>query len=170
VNAFGSHDLGNGVTPQDVALGLTANVRSTGVTFVYVGSCTGNGAGAGAAMTIWGNNGQQKSSGSAGYCNGGQTFAATSMIWDEYIRNAYCSSPLGGASAYRAEVFGQFSEWVSIPAEYMQCISGQTPEGPPAPNQVVPVTPVTPPAPIEPAPAPTESDTSSPSPSASETP
>lgn len=155
VNATSDHDLGNGVTLQDVAPGLTANVRSTGVTFVYVGPCTGNGSGAGAAMTIWGNNGQQKSSGSAGYCNGGQTFGSIGMVWSEDTRNSYCYSPLGGASAYRAEVFGQFSEWVSIPAEYMQCVNGQTPEGPTPPVQPAPVTPV------EPAPAPSETSDSS---------
>ena len=161
LSAFGNHDLGNGVMLQDVALGLSANVRPSGVTFSYVGSCTGDGAGAGASMTIWGNNGQKKSWGSAGYCNGGLTFASTSLAWNEDTRNSYCYSPLGGSSAYRAEVFGQFSEWVSIPAEYMQCVNGQTPEGPAAPAPL---------APAEPAPAPSASDSSSPSPSASATP
>lgn len=163
---FGNHDLGNGVMLKDVAEGLTANVRPTGVTFSYVGPCTGSGDGAGAAMTIWGNNGQKKSWGSAGYCNNGRTFASTGMVWSEDTRNSYCYSPLGGASAYRAEVFGQFSEWVSIPAEYMQCVNGQAPEGPPAPV-TVPIVPE------QPAPAPSDTTTpadpslnqSSPSPS-----
>lgn len=161
LSAFGNHDLGNGVMLQDVALGLSANVRPSGVTFSYVGSCAGDGAGSGAAMTIWGNNGQQKSWGSGGYCNGGLTFASISMVWDEDTRNSYCYSPLGGSSAYRAEVFGQFSEWVSIPAEHMQCVNGQAPEGPAVPAPV---------APVEPAPVPSASDTNSPSPSASATP
>ncbi|MEK7663386.1 MAG: hypothetical protein AAB357_04370 [Actinomycetota bacterium] len=169
VNAMSDHDLGNGVTLHDVAPGLTANVRSTGVTFVYVGPCTGNGSGAGAAMTIWGNNGQQKSSGSAGYCNGGQTFGSIGMVWSEDTRNSYCYSPLGGASAYRAEVFGQFSEWVSIPAEYMQCVNGQAPEGPAAPSVVPPVTDPAPVDPAEPTPAPSASDSSSPAPYVSTT-
>lgn len=169
-SAFGNHDLGNGVMLKDVAPGLSANVRPTGVTFSYVGPCTGDGEGAGAAMTIWGNNGQRKSWGSAGYCNGGRTFASTGMVWDEYTRNAYCYSPLGGASAYRAEVFGQFSEWVYIPAEYMQCINGQAPEGPTPPAEVAPVVPIEPVIPAEPAPAPSETESSSPSPSESATP
>lgn len=153
VNAMSDHDLGNGVLLQDVATGLTANIRPTGVTFVYKGPCTGSGDGAGASMTIWGNNGQKKSWGSAGYCNNGQTFGSTGMVWSEDTRNSYCYSPLGGASAYRAEVFGQFSEWVPIPAEYMQCVNGQAPEGPTAPSVVPPVT--------DPAPAPAPSTSSS---------
>lgn len=167
VNTLSDHDLGNGVLLQDVATGLTANIRPTGVTFVYKGPCTGSGDGAGASMTIWGNNGQKKSWGSAGYCNNGQTFGSTGMVWSEDTRNSYCYSPLGGASAYRAEVFGQFSEWVSIPAEYMQCVNGQTPEGPTPPVQPAPVTPA------EPAPAPSEtsdSSNTSESPSPSSTP
>lgn len=165
-----NHDLGNGVLLQDVATGLTANIRPTGVTFVYKGPCTGNGAGAGASMTIWGNNGQQKSWGSAGYCNGGQTFGSIGMVWGVDTLNSYCSSPLGGASAYRAEVFGQFSEWVSIPAEYMQCVNGQAPEGPAAPSVVPSVTDPAPVGPAEPAPAPSASDSISPAPSVSTSP
>ncbi|MDH6536915.1 hypothetical protein [Aurantimicrobium minutum] len=152
-SGLSNHDLGNGVLLQDVATGLTANIRPTGVTFVYKGPCTGSGDGAGASMTIWGNNGQKKSWGSAGYCNNGQTFGSTGMVWSEDTRNSYCYSPLGGASAYRAEVFGQFSEWVPIPAEYMQCVNGQAPEGPTAPSVVPPVT--------DPAPAPAPSASSS---------
>ena len=161
LSAFGNHDVGNGIMLQDLPLGLAASVRPSGVTFSYVGTCTGDGPGTGASITVWGNNGQQKSWGSAGYCNGGLTFASSGMVWGEDTRNSYCYSPLGGASAYRAEVFGQFSEWVSIPAEYMQCVNGQEPEGPTAPAPVVPV---------EPAPAPSASDSSSPSPSVSATP
>lgn len=161
LSAFGNHDLGNGVMLQDVALGLSANVRPSGVTFSYVGTCTGDGAGSGAAMTIWGNNGQQKSWGSGGYCNGGLTFASMSLEWSEDTQNSYCYSPLGGSSAYRAEVFGEFSEWVSIPTEYMQCVNGQAPEGPDTPAPVDP---------SEPAPAPSASDSGSLSPSPSTTP
>ena len=130
LSAFGNHDVGNGIMLQDLPLGLAASVRPTGVTFSYVGTCTGSGAGTGASITVWGNNGQKKSWGSGGFCNGGLTFSTTSLVWSEDTRNSYCYSPLGGASAYRAEVFGQFSEWVSIPTEYMQCVNGQTPEGP----------------------------------------
>jgi hypothetical protein len=140
---------------QDLPLGLAASVRPSGVTFSYVGTCTGDGPGTGASITVWGNNGQQKSWGSAGYCNGGLTFASSSMVWGEDTRNSYCYSPLGGASAYRADVFGQFSEWVSIPAEYMQCVNGQAPEGPSAP------TPVTTEEPIQ---VPIDSKTIAPSP------
>lgn len=167
LSAFGNHDLGNGVMLQDVALGLSANVRPSGVTFSYVGSCTGDGAGSGAAMTIWGNNGQKKSWGSGGFCNGGLTFSTTSMMWSEDTRNSYCYSPLGGASAYRAEVFGEYSEWVSIPVEYMKCINGQAPEGPLPPGEG---TPTTPPALVEPAPTSSSSGSSSPTPSGSSTP
>lgn len=155
LSAFGNHDVGNGIMLQDLPLGLAASVRPSGVTFSYVGTCTGDGPGTGASITVWGNNGQQKSWGSAGYCNGGLTFASSSMVWGEDTRNSYCYSPLGGASAYRAEVFGQFSEWVSIPAEYMQCVNGQAPEGPSAPA------PVSTEGPIQ---APTDTETSSPSP------
>ena len=89
------------------------------------------------------------------------------MVWSEDTRNSYFYSPLGGASAYRAEVFGEYSEWVSIPAEYMQCINGQAPEGPLPPNEVSPQTPL---ASAEPAPTPSASESSSPSPSSSSTP
>lgn len=153
LSAFGNHDVGNGIMLQDLPLGLAASVRPTGVTFSYVGTCTGDGDGSGAAMTIWGNNGQRKSWGSAGYCNNGITFASTSMPWSEDTRNSYCYSPLGGASAYRAEVFGQFSEWVSIPAEYMQCVNDQAPEGPPPQGSTPLITPEVPTV-IEPAPEP----------------
>ena len=159
LSAFGNHDVGNGIMLQDLPLGLAASIRPTGVTFSYVGTCTGSGPGTGASITIWGNNGQKKSWGSGGFCNGGLTFSTTSLVWSEDTRNSYCYSPLGGASAYRAEVFGQFSEWVSIPAEYMQCVNGQTPEGP-APSDsapsISPVEPVSDPvAPIESSPSPT---------------
>lgn len=161
LSAFGNHDVGNGIMLQDLPLGFAASVRPTGVTFSYVGTCTGSGPGTGASITVWGNNGQKKSWGSGGICNGGLTFSTTSMVWSEDTRNSYSYSPLGGASAYRAEVFGEFSEWVSIPTEYMQCINGQAPEGP---TVVDPVTPA------EPAPAPSVSESSSPSPSVSATP
>lgn len=138
LSAFGNHDVGNGVMLSELPLGLSALSRPTGATFSYVGTCTGSGPGSGASMTIWGNNGQKKSWGSAGYCNGGMTFATVGLVWSEDTRNSYCYSPLGGASAYRAEVFGQFSEWISIPAEYMQCINGKAPEGPPPPGYVAP--------------------------------
>lgn len=143
LSAFGNHEVGNGIMLQDLPLGLAANVRPSGVTFSYVGTCTGDGPGTGASITVLGNNGQQKSWGSAGYCNGGITFASMGMVWSEDTRNSYCYSPLGGASAYRAEVFGQFSEWVSIPAEYMQCVNNQAPEGPNPPSLEEPAIPAT---------------------------
>lgn len=160
LSAFGNHEVGNGIMLQDLPMGLAANVRPSGVTFSYVGTCTGDGPGTGAAITVWGNNGQQKSLGSAGYCNGGLTFASMGMVWSEDTRNSYCSSPLGGASAYRAEVFGQFSEWVSIPAEYMQCPNGQAPEGPATVDAVPSLSPELPGSeptpPVDDSPSPTQ--------------
>lgn len=161
LKAFGNHDVGNGIMLQDLPLGLAASVRASGVTFSYVGACAGSGPGSGASITVWGNSGQKKSWGGAGYCNGGFTFATTSMVWSEDTRNSYCYSPLGGSSAYRAEVNGQFSEWVSIPAEYMQCINGQAPEGPPPPGNEIPQSSSTP---LTPAPEPSNSVSSSPDP------
>lgn len=164
LSAFGNHDIGNGVMIQDLPMGLSAIQKPSGVTFSYVGTCSGSGPGSGAAVTIWGNNGQKKSWGSPSWCNGGITFAAYSLVWNEDTRNSYCYSPLGGSSAYRAEVLGQFTEWISIPDEYKQCINGQAPEGPLPPGEVAPVTPVAP------APSPSDSVASTPDPSVSPTP
>ena len=164
LSAWPDHAIGNGVMLHDLPMGMAANVNSTGVTFSYVGPCV-NGR---ASMTVWGNNGQVKSTGGGSSCEVGKiTFVAGGINWGEDTRNSYCYSPLGAASAYRAEVYGVFTDWVSIPAEYKQCINGQAPEGPLPPGEIAPVTP---PAPVERAPAPSVSDTSSPSPSVSATP
>lgn len=150
VSSLGNHEVGFGLRVQDLALGISAMSTPSGAIFSYVGSCTGSGPGSGAALTVWGNNGQRKSWGSAGYCNGGLTYASATMPWNEDTRNGYCYSPQGGASAYRAEAFGQFSEWVSIPNEYRQCVNNQSPEGPPPPDFVAPPSPPEVPAPVEP--------------------
>lgn len=160
LSAWGNHEVGNGVMLHDLAMGLTAHVNSSGVTFSYVGPCQFKGS----PFVIYGNNGQQKSSSSdvcGGALQGEMSFNTMSLTWNEDIRNSYCYSPLGGASAYRAEVFGMATEWIPIPAEYMQCVNGQVPEGPAAPAPIVPA---------EPAPEPSPTDSSSPAPSESATP
>lgn len=160
LSAWGNHEVGNGVMLHDLAMGLTAHVNSSGVTFSYVGPCQFKGS----PFEIYGNNGLQKSSSSdvcGGALQGEMSFNTMSLTWNEDIRNSYCYSPQGGASAYRAEVFGMATEWIPIPAEYMQCVNGQVPEGPAAPAPIVPA---------EPAPAPSPSDSSSPSPAESAAP
>lgn len=156
-----NNEVGNGVMLHDLPQGLTATVNSRGVVFSYIGPCMGGPP----TMTIRGDNGRVYSTGGSPECHGNPTFAANSLPWDEYTRNAYCYAPLGGASAYRAEMFGLFSQWVPIPEEFRVCINGQAPEGPPAPGipGVTPEAPA-PPAPEaptppaqEPAPAPSES-------------
>lgn len=109
------------------------------------------------------------STGGSPECHGNPTFAANSFPWDENVRNSYCYSPLGGASAYRAEIFGLVSQWVPIPEEFKVCVNGQAPEGPPAPGipGVPPVSPApeAPAPPVqEPAPVPSESPSESPAP------
>ena len=167
LSAWQDHDMGNGVMLHDLQLGLHANVTATGVTFSYVGPCVGTPP----RVTVWGNNGQVKSTGGgSATCDqygGGITFVAGGLMWDEDTRNSYCYSPLGAASAYRAEVYGNYSEWVSIPAEYKQCINGQAPEGPLPPGEIAPVTPE---VPMAPAPSPSGSGLSTPDPSVSPTP
>ena len=143
-----NNEVGNGVMLHDLPQGLTATVNSRGVVFSYIGPCMGGPP----TMTIRGDNGQVYSTGGSPECHGNPTFAANSLPWDEYTRNAYCYSPLGGASAYRAEMFGLFSQWVPIPEEFKVCINGQAPEGPPAP-EVTPVTPEVTVPPISEAPA-----------------
>ena len=160
LSAWGNHEVGNGIMLHDLAMGLTAHVNSSGVTFSYVGPCQFKGS----PFVIYGNNGLQKSSSSdvcGGALQGEMSFNTISMAWNEDIRNSYCYSPQGGATAYRAEVFGMATEWIPIPAELMQCINGQTPEGPAAPAPVVPV---------EPAPTPSPSDSSTHAPTESATP
>lgn len=158
-----NNEVGNGVMLHDLPQGLTATVNSRGVVFSYIGPCMGGPP----TMTIRGDNGQVYSTGGSPECNGNPTFAANSFPWDENVRNSYCYSPLGGASAYRAEIFGMVSQWVPIPEEFKVCINGQAPEGPPAPGipSVSPVTPAptTPEAPATPPqePEPQHSESSS---------
>ena len=156
-----NNEVGNGVMLHDLPQGLTATVNSRGVVFSYIGPCMGGPP----TMTIRGDNGRVYSTGGSPECHGNPTFAANSFPWDENVRNSYCYSPLGGASAYRAEIFGLASQWVPIPEEFKVCINGQAPEGPSAPGipGVTPEAPAPPasevPAPPaqEPAPAPSES-------------
>lgn len=158
-------EVGNGVMLHDLPQGLTATVNSRGVVFSYIGPCMGGPP----TMTIRGDNGQVYSAGGSPECHGNPTFAANSLPWDEYTRNAYCYAPLGGASAYRAEMFGLFSQWVPIPEEFKVCINGQAPEGPPAPG-IPPVTPEAPaPTSSEPPSPPSQNPSPAPSESSSET-
>lgn len=165
LSAWSNHEIGNGVSLHDLTVGFNVIRTGSGVIFSYVGPCQG----VAPSITVWGNNGQVKMSGGGGACpaDGGITFSAKGLTWNEDIRNSYCYSPLGGASAYRAEVYGMYTEWVSIPDEYKQCINGQAPEGPLPPGEV---SPVTPPAPVETAPAPSSTESSAPSPSVSSSP
>lgn len=166
LSAYPDHVLMGGVHLHDLQMGFTTHVMSSGVLFTYVGECVGDRP----IFTIWGNNGQIKSTG-GGYCqaftSGQVMYAGTGLTWNEDTRNSYCYSPLGGASAYRAEIYGMYSEWVPIPEEFKQCVNEQAPEGPLPPGEVAPFTP---PVPAEPAPAPSSSDSSSPTPSVSSTP
>lgn len=167
--AYPDHVLMGGIHLHDLPMGFTVNVIPGGVFFSYVGECIGDRT----IITIWGNNGLWKSRG-GGYCQtiapGQMTHSGAGLTWNEDIRNAYCNSPQGGATAYRAEIYGMYTEWVPIPEEYKQCPNGRAPQGPPAPTESVTVAPTVPPTPVEPAPAPSPSDSSSPSPSASATP
>lgn len=157
---YPDHTVMGGMSIHDLPMGFTTHILSTGVFFSYVGECIGDRP----IMTIWGNNGQIKSSG-GGYCDsfrpGQIMFAGAGLTWNEETRNSYCYSPLGGASAYRAEIYGMSSEWIPIPEEFKQCVDGRAPEGPPPPGEVAPVAPS---FPTEPAPSPSSSDSSSPSP------
>lgn len=163
---YPDHIVMGGISIHDLPMGFSTHVLPTGVFFSYVGECHGDRP----IMKIWGNNGQIKSNG-GGYCDsfrpGQIMFAGAGLTWNEDTRNSYCYSPLGGASAYRAEIYGMTSEWIPIPEEFKQCIDGRAPEGPLPPGEVAPVAP---PAPVEPAPAPSPSDNSSPSPTESATP
>lgn len=169
LSSWGNHDIGNGVSLHDLSMGFNVIRNSSGVIFSYVGPCQGSAP----TITVWGNNGQVKSSGGAPSCQtgiGGITFASSNLTWGDDTRNSYCYAPMGGASAYRAELYGMFTEWVPIPEEYKQCQNGQAPWGPLPPGEVAPVAPIEPVAPVEPAPAPSPSDSNSPSPSTSATP
>lgn len=163
---YPDHIVMGGISIHDLPMGFSTHVLPTGVFFSYVGECHGDRP----IMKIWGNNGQIKSNG-GGYCDsfrpGQIMFAGAGLTWNEDTRNSYCYSPLGGASAYRAEIYGMTSEWIPIPEEFKQCIDGRAPEGPLPPGEVAPVAP---PAPVEPATAPSASESSSPSPSVSATP
>lgn len=166
---YPEHIVMGGISIHDLPMGFSTHVLSTGVFFSYVGECHGDRP----IMKIWGNNGQIKSNG-GGYCDsfrpGQIMFAGAGLTWNEDTRNSYCYSPLGGASAYRAEIYGMTSEWIPIPEEFKQCIDGRAPEGPLPPGEVAPIAPIEPVAPLEPAPAPSPSDSSSPSPTESATP
>jgi hypothetical protein len=156
-------EIAPGVRVGDLAAGLSVNITATGATFSYVGPCLD----ADNAVTVWSNvPGMWKSRSNSSYrCPvGQQTYRYASITWSEDTRNGYCSSPLGAQSAFRAEFFGQFTQWVPIPEAYKQCVDGRAPEGAipgaavsasaapvsPAPATVSPVVPapvVTPSAP-----------------------
>ena len=151
---------------SDIPQGLSVFTWPGGVTFSYGGASCPSGR---LPMTVWGNNGQVKSTGSS-FCDAkGPYSAAVSMTWNEDTRNSYCYSPLGATTAYRAEVFGQFTEWVPIPEEFKQCVNGQAPEGALPPGEVAPVTPPVPDQSV-PQPAPTDSSVPEASPTTEPTP
>lgn len=158
---YPEHIVMGGISIHDLPMGFSTHVLPTGVFFSYVGECHGDRP----IMKIWGNNGQIKSNG-GGYCDsfrpGQIMFAGAGLTWNEETRNSYCYSPLGGASAYRAEIYGMSSEWIPIPEEFKQCVDGRAPEGPPPPGEVAPVAPS---FPTEPAPSPSSSPSPVPSPS-----
>ena len=137
-------EIAPGVRMGDLAAGLSVNITATGATFSYVGPCLD----ADNAVTVWSNvPGVWKSRSNSSYrCPvGQQTYRYASITWSEDTRNGYCYSPLGAQSAFRAEFFGQFTQWVPIPEAYKVCVNGQAPEG------AIPA-PVVTPAPVAPAP------------------
>lgn len=150
---YPNHIIMGGIGIHDLQMGFTTTILPTGVLFAYVGECIGERT----IITVWGNNGLMKSTG-GGYCAtiapGQMTHSSVGMTWNEDIRNAYCNSPQGAATAYRAEIYGMFSEWVPIPEEYKQCVNGRAPEGPLPPGEVAPSAPVNPPSTVPPADAP----------------
>lgn len=162
-NDVSQREFITGYRRQDLPTGLHATVNGNRVIFSYVGPCLDPQA----KFTVWSDvPGQWQSQGSGCMHQkvGEMTYMATSYTWDEYTRNAYCYSPLGAKSAYRAEIFGMYSEWVPIPDQYKVCINGQKPEGAVPPPVVTPA-PVTSPTTTAPI-APTPSASSSPSVSA----
>lgn len=160
------HEVAPGMRAQDLPVGFHAIPFANGVSFTYSGPCIDPGA----QLTVWSNvPGMWKSRGDT--CRwkkpGEQAWFTTTITWSEDTRNSYCYSPAGAQSAYRGEVFGLVTEWVSIPESYKVCVSGQKPEG------AIPAPVATPTAaPVAPAPSPTSTSTSSasPSPTASATP
>lgn len=151
---FPDHIVMGGISIHDLPMGFSTHVLPTGVYFSYVGECHGDRP----IMKIWGNNGQIKSNG-GGYCDsfrpGQIMFAGAGLTWNEDTRNSYCYSPIGAASAYRAEIYGMTSEWIPIPDEFKQCVDGQEPWGPLPPGEQPPAPPVVAPLP-EPSPSSTQ--------------
>lgn len=152
-------NIAPGLTHSNIPLGISVFQNASGVVFTYRGPCLA----ASGYSRVMSNAGLQQSSGQAACTVGKETMRTMSYPWDEYTRNAYCYSPAGAQSAYRFEIFGSVSAWVSIPDAYKVCVNGQRPEG------AIPA-PVVTPAPVAPAPAPSVTPSVSASTSASPTP
>lgn len=160
-----NQNVGNGVMLHDLPEGIHASVNGSGVVFSYSGPCRARDT----RLIVRGNNGREQSSGGSRECQSsvrtGTTYITSQVIWDEYIRNAYCFSP-NPTSAYRGEYMGLTTEWIPMPEHLKNCGNSQTPSSSspttstPPPTQS-PNTPAAPPvsptdAPTSPTAPPTE--------------
>lgn len=157
------HEVAPGMRAQDLPAGFNAIPYAGGVSFTYFGPCVDPSA----KITVWTNiPGMWQSQGDT--CRwkkaGEHAWFTTTLTWGTNTTNAYCSTK---QSAYRAEVFGQFTGWVEMPDAYKTCPTVQpyVPGSAPSPRPVAPASP----APVT-SPSSSTSSSASPTPTGTATP